>query len=185
MRKKLDDEYWARAKEADQADNSLVGYESPRERPQHTFEVRTLPARSTNRASSSTATYRTRPSLVRKAIKNPLTRLTKESLDRAEKAGSDRAIKFDLIKQAWTTSNFRERVQFQREVGKLLTGTVAQQVIGDIGEACSTCRSRRRISTERTKEFAKRIRARAAARPKSEAREKSPLLLTEDEADDL
>jgi len=131
--------------------------------------------------------HRTRPPLVRKTIKNPLTRLTKESLDRAEKAGRNRPVRFDLIKQAWTTSTFRERVQFQREVGKLLTGTVAQQVIGDIGEACSTCRSRRRISTERTKEFARRIgaKAKAAARPRSEAREKSPLLFTEDEADEL
>lgn len=49
MRKKLDDEYWARAEAADRADNSLVGYESPAEcdqgsveRPQHTFEIRTL-----------------------------------------------------------------------------------------------------------------------------------------------
>ena len=149
MRKKLDDEYWARAEAADRADNSLVGYESPAEcdqgsveRPQHTFEIRTLPRRSANRASSSTATYRTRPPLIRKTIKNPLIQLTKESLDRAEKAGRDRAVRFDFIKQAWTTSSFRERVQFQREVGKLLTGTVAQQVIGDIGEACSTCRSR-------------------------------------------
>ena len=93
------------------------------------IEIRTLP---TNRASSSTAAYTTRPPPVRQTIKNPLTRLTKESLDRAEKAGRNRAVKFDLIKQAWTTSSFRERVWFQREVGKRLTGTIAQQVIGDI-----------------------------------------------------
>ena len=106
MRKKLDDEYWARAEAADRADNSLVGYESPAEcdqgsveRPQHTFEIRTLPGRSANRASSSTATYRTRPPLVRRTIENPLTRLTKESLDSAEKAGRNRAVRFDLIKQ--------------------------------------------------------------------------------------
>jgi len=121
LRKKLDDEYWARAEAADRADNSLVGYESPAEcdqgsveRPQHTFEIRTLSARSTNRASSSTATYRTRPPLVRKTIKNPLTRLTKESLDRAEKASRNRAVRFDLIKQEVKVRMARVRIPKER-----------------------------------------------------------------------
>lgn len=110
-------------------------------------------------------------------------RLTAKALEKIESAGKARKNVFDFVKQKWTTSSFSERVQLQRFAGRVLVrGTVGQQILGEFGEACRTCRSRGKIATQAAKDFyTKRQRTNRESVPKPDSKEDP--LLTEDEAD--
>ena len=124
------------------------------ERPQHyssSFEIRSF--RPSLRSSSSTARPRSKSVICHPTLpEGKLVRLTSEALQRVQEAGQYRKSVFDFVKQPWATSSFSERVQLRRYAGRVLVrGSVGQESVAGFGEACSTCRSRRKIPTAAAK----------------------------------